>query len=102
MKLKTTFLVLVLLAVVASAAFAAQPTAPQSSQILLAQIFAPPVSINPATNPAPAPASTLLSPALNSICSPCTQANCTRLCHQPAGCSFDPDTGCSFCSCFVN
>lgn len=95
MKLNSTVIALVLLAFVSSAAFAAQPpTVPQSSQILLAQIF------TPSTNPAATPAGTPVPAALSPICTPCTQAQCTRICHQPAVCSFDPDTGCSFCSCF--
>jgi hypothetical protein len=99
MQLKSTVIIaLVLLAVVASAAFAASPAASQSAQVLLTQIFAPAAS----TAPAPTPAGTLPPPVLNSICSPCTQAQCTRICHQTAFCSFDPDTGCSFCSCFLN
>ncbi len=105
MKLNSTVIALVLLTIVAFAAFpafgASSHTTPQPAQVLLAQIFAPPVSNHPATTPAPTPASTLLPPALNSICQPCTQAQCTRICHQTAFCSFDPDTGCSFCSCFV-
>lgn len=102
MRLNSTVISLVLLAVVSSAAFAAPPAVSQSSQVLLSEIFAPAVSTHPAANPAPTPAGTLLPPALTSICSPCTQANCTRICHQTAFCSFDPDTGCSFCSCFLN
>ncbi|HEX4966028.1 MAG TPA: hypothetical protein VF173_34780 [Thermoanaerobaculia bacterium] len=98
MKLKSTAIALALVAVFSSAAFAAQPaTCAQPSQTLLSQILTPQPPINPAT----APADTLVPPTLSSICSPCTPANCQRICHQPSGCSFDPDTGCSFCSCFL-
>ncbi len=96
---KYAAIALLLLALLSSAAFALPPAHhPSQADILLSQILsAPPV--------AGAAVSTPLAsggPATESVCSQCVSSRCPTICHKPATCELDPDTGCFFCSCFLN
>ena len=90
---RVTLTLVLLVTLLASAAFAVPPShTPAQADVLLSQIFSA-VSTPLATG----------GPATESItCTPCVSSRCPTLCHKVATCELDPDTGCFFCSCFLN
>jgi hypothetical protein len=99
---KRSAIVLVLLAALSSVVFAAPPApcAPQAETPLLSQILS--ASASPAAV-APVQLASGHLPT-KSVCSQCITSHCPSLCGGDpyAHCQLDPDTGCFFCSCFLN
>jgi hypothetical protein len=96
---KYAAIALVLLALLSSAAFADPLTqSTPRAESLLSQIFSAPPAAGAAVS---TPLASQALPA-ESVCSQCVSSRCPTICHKPATCELDPDTGCFFCSCFLN
>ena len=96
---KNAAIALVLLALLSSAAFADPPTrSTPRADSLLSQIFSAASSPGVMTS---TPLASQVRPT-ESVCSQCVSSRCPTICHKPATCELDPDTGCFFCSCFLN